>query len=100
MREAALQLTREEVPHAVAVAVDEIERRRRSADLVHATLICETESQKRILVGKGGEMIRRIGTRARPQVEQVLGGQVYLELRVKVRRRWRRDEAELDRLGV
>jgi len=100
VREAALQLTREELPHAVAVAVDEIERRRRSADLVHATLICETESQKRILVGKGGEMIRRIGTRARPQVEQVLGGQVYLELRVKVRRRWRRDEAELDRLGV
>ena len=53
--------------------------------MVHATLICETESQKGILVGKGGEMIRRIGTRARPQVEEVLGGQVYLELRVKVR---------------
>jgi GTP-binding protein Era len=100
VREAALQLTREEVPHAVAVAVDEIERRRKSADLVYATLICETESQKGILVGKGGAMIRQIGTRARPQVEEILGGQVYLELRVKVRRHWRRDEAELDRLGV
>jgi GTP-binding protein Era len=100
VREAALQLTRDEVPHAVAVSVDEIERQRRGPDVVHASLICETESQKGILIGRRGEMIRRIGTQARPLVEEVLGGQVYLELRVKVRPRWRRDEAELDRLGV
>ncbi len=99
VRESALSLTRQEVPHAVGVLVDEIERTKGHA-IVHATLICETESQKGILIGKGGAMIKRIGVTSRPLVEQILDGPVHLELRVKVRRHWRRDESELDRLGV
>jgi GTPase len=99
VRERALALTHDEVPHAVAVLVNEITPRREHT-IVEATLICETESQKAILIGRGGAMVKRIGTEARPAVEQVLGGPVYLALSVKVRPRWRRDTAELDRLGV
>jgi GTP-binding protein Era len=99
VREAALSLTRQEVPHAIGVLVDEIERTKGHA-VVRATLICETESQKGILIGKGGAMIKRIGVSSRPAVEHVLDGPVHLDLRVKVRRHWRRDESELDRLGV
>jgi len=97
--QAALELTREEVPHAVAVRVEELERDQ-ALSTVRATLICETESQKRILIGKGGAMVKEIGSRARPAIEGILGARVYLELRVQVRRHWRRDEAELGRLGV
>jgi GTP-binding protein Era len=100
IREVALEALRQEVPHAVAVLVEEISRGRRGVTVVQATVICETQSQKRILVGAGGSMIRSIGTGARPIVEQILGGPVFLDLTVKVRPRWRRDEAELDRLGI
>ena len=65
-----------------------------------ATVFVETESQKGIVVGKGGRMIREIGSRARPEIEQLLGRPVFLELMVKVRPRWRRDEAMLARLGI
>jgi GTP-binding protein Era len=95
IREKALQLTREEVPHALTVVVDELGEGR-----VRAFLLVETESQKGILVGKRGAMIREIGTRARPEVEALLGRSVFLELVVKVRRRWRRDPAQLERLGL
>ncbi|HEY7733042.1 MAG TPA: GTPase Era [Gaiellaceae bacterium] len=95
IREKALQLTREEVPHALTVVVDELDERR-----IRAFLLVETESQKGILVGKRGAMIREIGTRARPEVEALLGRSVFLELVVKVRRRWRRDPAQLERLGL
>ncbi len=95
VREQALALTKEEVPHAVTVEVEEIEDK-----VVRAVLYVETESQKQILVGKGGTMVRRIGTGARPEIEQVLGRHIYLELQVKVRPRWRRDEAMLERLGL
>jgi GTP-binding protein Era len=95
IREKALQLTREEVPHAITVEVDEVEEGR-----VSASVVVETESQKGIVVGKGGRMIREIGSRARPEIEQLLGRPVFLELRVKVRPRWRRDEAMLARLGI
>jgi GTPase len=95
VREKALQLTREEVPHAVSVEVDEIDDRR-----VRAFVIVETESQKGILVGKRGTTIREIGTRARPEVEALLGRPVYLELVVKVRPKWRRDPQQLERLGL
>ena len=95
VREQALALTREEVPHAITTEVEEIEDK-----LVRATLFVETESQKQILVGKGGTMVRKIGTRARPEIEHLLGRHVYLELLVKVRPRWRRDEAMLERLGI
>jgi GTP-binding protein Era len=95
IREKALHLTREEVPHAVSVEVEEIEDRR-----LRAIIYCETESQKGILVGKKGAMVREIGTRARPEVEALLGHQVFLELQVKVRPKWRRDPRMLERLGL
>ncbi|HZB86343.1 MAG TPA: GTPase Era [Gaiellaceae bacterium] len=95
VREKALALTREEVPHAVSVEVDEIEEGR-----VRALVYVETPSQKGIVVGKGGSMIRSIGTQARPEVELLLGRKVFLELQVKVRPRWRRDESVLERLGI
>jgi GTP-binding protein Era len=100
VREQALRLTRDEVPHAVAVEVGEVRARKGAPTVVELSLICETESQKRILVGRGGAMVKAIGTAARPAVETVLGAGVYLDLRVRVRPRWRRDSAELDRLGV
>jgi GTPase len=95
VREKALQLTREEVPHALTVQVDELEPGR-----VRALVLVETESQKGILVGRRGATIREIGTRARPEVEALLGGKVFLELVVKVRPKWRRDERTLERLGL
>jgi GTP-binding protein Era len=95
VREKALALTREEVPHAVTVEIDEI-----AGGRLRALVIVETESQKAILVGKRGAMIREIGTRARPEVESLLGRSVYLELVVKVRPKWRRDPAQLERLGL
>jgi GTPase len=97
VREKALELTREEVPHAVTVEVEELDA---DAGRVSARVWVETESQKGILVGKGGSMIRAIGTRARPEVESLLGRPVFLELRVKVRPRWRRDEGALESLGI
>jgi GTPase len=95
VREQALALTREELPHAISVEVDEIEDGR-----VRALVYVETQSQKGIVVGKGGTMIRAIGTQARPEVELLLGRKVFLELVVKVRPRWRRDESVLERLGI
>ena len=95
VREKALQLTREEVPHAVTVDVEEL-----GEQAVRATIYVETDSQKQILVGKAGQMVKRIGTLARPEIEAVLGRHVFLDLHVKVKRRWRRDEAMLERLGI
>jgi len=95
IREKALHLTREEVPHAVTVEVDEIEGGR-----IRALIYVETESQKGILVGKKGSMVREIGTRARPEVEALVGHPVFLELQVKVRPKWRRDPRMLERLGL
>jgi GTP-binding protein Era len=95
VREKALQLTREEVPHAISVEVDELGEK-----VVRATIFVETESQKQIVVGKSGSVVKKIGTRARPEIELVLGHPVFLELTVKARPRWRRDEAMLERLGL
>jgi GTP-binding protein Era len=95
IREKALHLTREEVPHAVTVEVDEIGEK-----VVRANLYVETESQKGILVGKHGAMVHEIGTRARPEVEALIGHPVFLELLVKVRPKWRRDPKLLERLGL
>lgn len=95
IREKALQLTREEVPHAVMVEVDELGERS-----VRAFLYVETESQKGILVGKRGAMVREIGTRARPEIEALVGHPVFLDLVVKVRPKWRRDPRMLERLGL
>jgi GTP-binding protein Era len=95
VREQALQLTKDALPLAISVEVQEIEER-----AVRAAVVVETESQKQIVVGKAGTMIREIGKRARPEIELLLGHPVYLELRVKVRPRWRRDETLLERLGI
>jgi GTPase len=95
VREKALHLTREEVPHAVSVEVEEVEERR-----LRAVIYVETESQKGILVGKKGAMVREIGTRARPEVEALVGRSLFLELQVKVRPKWRRDPRMLERLGL
>jgi len=95
IREKALALTREEVPHALTVEVEELEERH-----VQAVIYVETESQKGILVGKKGAMVREIGTRARPEVDALVGRPVYLELQVKVRPKWRRDPRMLERLGL
>jgi GTP-binding protein Era len=95
IREKALQLTREEVPHAVLVEVDEMDE-----TAVRASIYVETESQKGILVGKRGAMVREIGTRARPEVEALVGHPVFLDLVVKVRPKWRRDPKLLERLGL
>ena len=95
VREKAIQLTRDEVPHAIMAEVEEVDER-----VARVLLYVETESQKGILVGKAGAMVREIGTRARPEVEALLGHPVFLELQVKVRPRWRRDEQMLERLGL
>ena len=103
VREQVLRRTREEVPHAVEVAVDEVRRRQQAeGDLVEvrAQIWVETQSQKGILVGKGGRMVREIGTAARRELERELGAQVFLDLKVKVREHWRRDDALLDRIGI
>ncbi len=95
IREKALHLTHEEVPHALAVVIEEIDEK-----LLRAFVIVETESQKGILVGKKGAMIREIGTRARPEVEALVGHPVFLQLVVKVRANWRRDKGQFERLGL
>jgi GTP-binding protein Era len=101
VREQALARTREEVPHAIAVVVDELKAPRgKHAGRVSATLIVEATSQQGILVGKDGATVRAIGTAARPEIERLMGGSIYLDLRVKVRRGWRRDDALLERFGL
>jgi GTP-binding protein Era len=95
IREKALWLTRDEVPHAISVEVEELDDK-----VLRANLLVETDSQKQIVVGKGGSVVKEIGTRARPEIEHLLGHSIFLELMVKVRPRWRRDEATLERLGL
>jgi GTP-binding protein Era len=95
VREQALRLTKEEVPHALMAELIEIDDRR-----VHIRLYTETESQKQILIGKGGQMVREIGRMARPGIEQLLGHPIYLELQVKAAPKWRRNETMLERLGL
>ena len=100
VREQVLLRTREEVPHAVEVEVDEIDEREDGLLMIHARIWTETESQKGILVGAGGRMVKAVGTAARREIEATLERRVHLELQVRVRKGWRRDEALLDRLGI
>jgi GTP-binding protein Era len=95
VREQALRHTKEEVPHALTAEVVEIDEKR-----VHVRLYTETESQKQILIGKGGSMVREIGRGARPHVEALLGHPVFLQLQVKTSPKWRRNETMLERLGL
>jgi GTPase len=100
VREQVLLRTREEVPHSVEVELDEIEEREDGLLVMRARVWAETESQKGILVGAGGRMVKAVGSAARREIEAALGRRVHLELQVRVRKGWRRDEALLDRLGI
>jgi GTPase len=100
VREAVIRRTFQEVPHAVEVIVEDVERPRDGLARVRALIWVESESQKGILVGARGRMIKAIGTAARREAERELGCQVYLDLSVRVRRDWRADEGSLDRLGI
>ncbi len=95
VREKALALTREEVPHAISVEVEELDEK-----VVRANVYVETDSQKQIVVGRAGSIVKEIGIRARPEIEHLLGHPVFLELQVKVKPKWRRDEGLLERLGI
>ncbi len=100
IREAALAHTRAEVPHALEVEVQDFDEVREGLVRIEATVLVETESQKGILIGAGGRMIKSIGSGARRAIEHELATHVHLELSVRVRRHWRADEPLLDRLGI
>jgi GTP-binding protein Era len=100
IREQVLRRTFQEVPHAVEVIVEELEQPREDLTVIHARLWVEAESQKGILIGSGGRMIKQIGTAARRELERELGTRVHLDLSVRVRRDWRADDRLLDRLGI
>jgi len=100
VREQVLSRTREEVPHAVEVEIEDIDRHREEFGRIEAVILVETESQKGILIGHHGSMIKSIGTAARKEIERELAEHVHLDLSVRVRRSWRADDALLDRLGI
>ena len=101
IREAALEGVRDELPHSLAVVIDEVNPREGRDDLidVRAILYVERDSQKGIVIGKGGARLKKVGSNARRQIERLLGTKVYLELRVKVAKNWQQDPKLLGRLG-
>jgi len=99
VREQVLRFLHQEVPHAIAVVVEEFKQRPTGVTYIDATIFVEKESQKAIVIGSAGSMLKRIGTAARHEMEQALATKVYLELRVKVRSRWRRDDVALRHVG-
>lgn len=99
IREAALLHLRDEVPHALAVRIDEFKERASQGALIRATLLVERDSQKGIVIGKGGEMLKAIGSTARREIESMSERKVFLELRVKVNKNWRDDPFTLKILG-
>jgi GTP-binding protein Era len=100
IREQVLRRTRDEIPHAVEVQLQEVSERPDGLCEVRAQIWVESKSQKGILIGRGGRMIREVGSAARRELERELGARVFLDLRVRVRERWRRDPSLLDRLGI
>jgi GTP-binding protein Era len=98
VREQALHVTRQEVPHSIAVVIEELEHDP-ALTTVHASMVVERDSQKGIVIGKGGETLKTIGTGARLEMERLLGTKVFLDLRVKVVKEWQRDPKALERLG-
>jgi GTP-binding protein Era len=100
VREQVLRRTFQEIPHAVEVVIDEVDERDDGLTMVRALVWVEAESQKGIVIGAGGHMIKSVGTAARRELERELGTRVHLDLSVRVRRGWRADEALLDRLGI
>ncbi len=99
VREAVLNLTHQEIPHSVAVVVEEMEPRPNNVTYIPATVFVERDSQKGIVIGDKGKMLRQIGQQAREHIEELLGCKVFLELHVKVKEKWRRDESSLQRFG-
>ncbi|CAJ1496309.1 GTPase Era [[Mycobacterium] kokjensenii] len=101
IREAALEGVRDELPHSLAVVIEEVRQREDREDLieVYALLYVERDSQKGIVIGRGGARLREVGTAARTQIEKLLGTKVFLDLRVKVAKNWQRDPKQLGRLG-
>jgi GTP-binding protein Era len=99
IREAALHLLRDEVPHGIAVRIDQFTERGANGAYVEATLLVEKETHKGIVIGQGGSMLKQIGSRARAEIESMSGRKVYLKLRVKVRKNWRNDEQALKGFG-
>src|SRR5690625_841145 len=99
IREKVLQLTREEIPHSITVVIDNIEKRPSEVIVVQATVVTERDSQKGIIIGKGGQMLKNIGQKAREDIERLLGSKVFLELWVKVRRDWRNKPFDLKQYG-
>jgi GTP-binding protein Era len=99
IRESVLTFVRDEVPHCIAVRVDQYEERGEEGAFIEATLFVERDSQKGILIGQGGEMIKKIGTRARQEIESMSGRKVFLDLRVKVNKNWRNSVDALQLLG-
>jgi GTPase len=100
IREQVLNRTRDEIPHSVEVAISEVDQRVDGLVTIQAEVWTESDSQKAIVIGGGGRKVKEVGTAARRELERELGARVHLELQVKVRRRWRRDEGLLDRLGI
>jgi GTP-binding protein Era len=100
IREQILRRTFQEVPHAVEVIVEDIDETHGELTIVRALAWVEAPSQKGILIGSGGAMIKAIGTAARHELERELGGRVHLDLSVRVRRHWRADDRALDQLGI
>ncbi|MDQ3609702.1 MAG: KH domain-containing protein, partial [Actinomycetota bacterium] len=100
VREQVLRRTFQEVPHSVEVVVNDLERTREDLTTVRALIWVETESQKGILIGTHGRMVKAVGTAARRELQKILGTRVHLDLAVRVRRGWRADESLLDRLGI
>lgn len=99
VREKALELTRQEVPHSIAVLIEEIVDREDDVTEIHAIIYVERDSQKGIVIGKSGAMLKEIGTRARKELEWILGSKVFLRLQVKVAREWQRNPQALQQLG-
>ncbi|MGD8398466.1 MAG: GTPase Era [Anaerolineae bacterium] len=99
VREQVLRHLHEEVPHSVAVVVDQFKERSEDMTYISANVFVERDTQKAIILGRGGRMIKRIGQDARREIQELLGTRVYLELWVKVRKKWRKDERELRRMG-
>jgi GTP-binding protein Era len=100
IREAALEGVRDELPHSLAVTIDEINPREGKHLIdVHANVFVERDSQKSIIIGKGGSRLRDIGAKSRPEIEKLLGSKVFLSIRVKVAQDWQRDPKQLGKLG-
>jgi len=99
IREQVLRLLHQEVPHAIAVVIEEFKERRPGLTYIAATIYTEKDSQKGIVIGAEGKMLKHIGTAAREEIERMLDTKVFLELRVKVRPKWRRDDAALRHIG-